>query len=161
MLKLISKLILFISIPLFIISCSSDGEEEIIPGDISFWADSNSGFLGDQAITIVIFDSKTSTEITRGVLIQAANNPACGGTTMSSIFTAQLSPGKYIVQAFEDDSEAGAGDGAWFNGPFGQEIEVLGGTCRSYRMGDDPFEAQRASNARTRGIKFYGVYEVQ
>ncbi|NME69548.1 hypothetical protein [Flammeovirga aprica] len=159
MLKFISKLILFISLPLFIISCSSDSEEEIIPGDISFWADSNSGFLGDQAITIVIYDNKNSTEIARGVLNEEANDPQCGGETKFSIFTVQLSPGTYIVQAFEDDSEAG--EGAWFNGPFGQEIEVIGGSCRSYRMGDDPFEAQRASNARTKGVKFYGIYEVQ
>ncbi|KXX69835.1 hypothetical protein [Flammeovirga sp. SJP92] len=148
MLKLISKLLLFISIPLFIISCGSD--EEAIPGNATFYADETVGF-SKQQITITITDNNDD-PVKTGVLRQYATDPNCGMTTGIDVFTVDLPEGSYFVYAVEsdDDSVDPPLQGAWFTGLEGYKLEITSGTCQRFVLGEDPFEERPNPNTNTR-----------
>lgn len=154
MLKFISKLILFISLPLFIISCSSDGEEEIIPGNATFFADETVGF-SKQQITITITDNNDD-PIKTGYLRRYATDPNCGMTSGDDVFTVDLPEGTYFVYAVEADSDNPPVEGAWFTGLEGYKLEITSGTCQRFVLGEDPFEERPNPNnttARIKGLK--------
>ncbi|NLR90708.1 MULTISPECIES: hypothetical protein [Flammeovirga] len=132
----------------------ADFEQEILNGNVTFFANSSVGF-SKQPITITITD-KNDDEVTRGVLRQYANSPDCGLETANDVFTIDLPAGNYNVYAVEADSDDT--QGAWFTGLEGYSLTIEAGSCQRFVLGEDPFEEQDSPNARIKkGLKILTI----